>query len=86
MVPVAPGNANGMHQLGFELPERTGFGGLWAAVAEAGEGVHATVGDVESAPEVVARCEGATSGDTRAAIASFRRTCCDADQEAPAAA
>jgi hypothetical protein len=73
------GNAVGMHQLGYELPERTGFGGLWAENALADEIVHATAGDLECEPEIVAHCEGATSAVTRNAIAAFRRTCCDVD-------
>ena len=72
-----------MHQLGYELPERQGFGGLWEAVAEAAEGRHRTAGDVESEPEVIARCEGPTSIRTRRAIEAFRRQCCDVQ---PAAA
>ena len=64
-----------MHQLGYELPERTGFGGLWEAVAEAAEIVHTTAGDLECEPHVVARSAGATAADHRAAIAAFRRTC-----------
>ena len=68
-----------MHQLGYELPERTGFGGLWEAVAEAAETKHRTAGDVESEPEVVAQCEGATSTETRRAIDAFRRVCCDVE-------
>ena len=68
-----------MHQLGYELPERTGFAGLWDAVAEAAEAdvVHVTAGDVECEAQVVARCDGAAEADHRAAIAAFRRTCCE---------
>ena len=72
-----------MHQLGYELPERTGFGGLWDAIAEAAETTHRTAGDVEFEPEVVAHCDGPTSGRTREVIDRFRRVCCDV---APAAA
>ena len=75
-----------MHQLGYELPERTGFGGLWEAVAEAAERPHRTAGDVESAPEVVARCDGAASPAARRAIAAFRRACCEVEVHADAAA
>ena len=75
-----------MHQLGFELPERTGFGGLWEAVAEAAETKHRTAGDVESEPEVVARCDGPTSVQTRLAIEAFRRICCDVEAPVDAAA
>ena len=75
-----------MHQLGYDLPERTGFGGLWEAVAEAAETTHRTAGDVESEPEVVAHCEGAASPRTRHVIERFRRLCCDVDERDPAAA
>jgi hypothetical protein len=73
-----------MHQLGYELPERAGFGGLWEAVAEAAEsatsaGGHRTAGEVESEPEIVAHSDGPSSARTRAVIAAFRRTCCDTE-------
>jgi hypothetical protein len=64
-----------VHQLGYELPERTGFAGLWQAVDDAAEVVHATAGDVECEAHLVARCDGAAEADHRAAIAAFRRTC-----------
>ena len=86
MVRGDAGNAVAMHQLGYELPERQGFGGLWEAVAEAAEGKHRTAGDVESEPELVARCDGPTSIRTRHAIAAFRRVCCDVQPEVDAAA
>lgn len=79
MVCDAVGNVVAMHQLGYELPERQGFGGLWEAVAEAAEGTHRTAGEVESEPQLVAECDGATSSTTRRAIESFRRVCCDVD-------
>jgi hypothetical protein len=73
------GNGVGMHQLGFELPERTGFGGLWDAIAESTStetgAVRRTAGDVECEPTVVAVCDGPTSTATRATIAAFRREC-----------
>ena len=77
-----------MHHLGYELPERTGFGGLWEAVADAAETAQRTAGDVESEPEVVAHCRGPASVDTRRAIEAFRRRCCDVgvDAEVDAAA
>ena len=75
-----------MHQLGYELPERTGFGGLWEAVAEAAEAKHRTAGDVESEPEVVAHCEGPSSRQTRRTIEAFRRACCDVEVDVDAAA
>ena len=75
-----------MHQLGYELPERTGFGGLWEAVAEAAETKHRTAGDLESEPEVVAHCEGPTTLATRRAIEAFRRVCCDVESDVDAAA
>ena len=75
-----------MHQLGYELPERSGFGGLWEAVAEAAEGVHATAGDIEFEPEVVASCDGASSPTIRQAIAAFRRCCCDVEDDRSVAA
>ena len=81
-----PGNVEAMHQLGYELPERTGFGGLWEAVAEAAETEHPTAGDVESEPEVVARCDGPSSPRTRRAIETFRRLCCDVEDDVDAAA
>jgi hypothetical protein len=66
-----------MHQLGFELPERTGFGGLWDAIAEAAEtetgAVRRTAGDLECEPTLVAVCDGPVSTTTRATIAAFRR-------------
>ena len=66
-----------MHQLDYELPERPGFGGLWEAVADSEATLH-TAGDVESEPQIVARCDGPTSIRTRLAIESFRERCCDA--------
>ena len=75
-----------MHQLGYELPERTGFGGLWEAVAEVAETKHRTAGDVESEPEVVAHCEGPTSPRTRRTIEAFRRLCCAVETDVDAAA
>jgi hypothetical protein len=78
-----------MHQLGYELPERTGFGGLWDAIAESTHtetgAIRRTAGDLESEPVVVAVCEGATSRSTRAVIAAFRRECCDEEREDAAA-
>ena len=79
------GNVQPMHQLGFELPERTGFGGLWETVAaEATAAPPRTAGDVESEPEVVAHSEGAASARTRRTIAAFRRLCCDVEVDAAA--
>ncbi|HUP87038.1 MAG TPA: hypothetical protein VM143_15395 [Acidimicrobiales bacterium] len=66
-----------MHQLGYELPERTGFGGLWAEAAVEKESVDATAGALECERQLVAHCEGATSVRARDAISSFRRACCD---------
>jgi hypothetical protein len=86
MDPAGAGNAQAMHQLGYELPERQGFGGLWEAVAEAAEGRHRTAGAVESEPELVARCEGPTSIQTRRALDAFRRICCDVQPDVDAAA
>ena len=71
------GNAWAMHQLGYELPDRTGFGGLWDAIAEAGETRHRTAGEVEFEPEIVAHCEGPASIGTRRAIERFREVCCE---------
>jgi hypothetical protein len=75
-----------MHQLGFELPERTGFGGLWDAIAEAAEtetgAVRRTAGDLECEPVVVAVCDGPTSASTRATIAAFRQVCCEQERAA----
>ena len=75
-----------MHQLGYELPERTGFGGLWEAVAEVAETKHRTAGDVESEPEVVAHCDGPASPRTRRVIERFRQVCCDVEDDHHAAA
>lgn len=86
MVGRPAGNVVTMHQLGYELPERTGFGGLWEAVAEAAEGKHRTAGEVECEPEVVAQCEGPASPQTRVAIEAFRRLCCDVEADVDAAA
>jgi hypothetical protein len=76
------GNGVVMHQLGYELPERTGFGGLWEAIAESDEtetgAIRRTAGDVECEPTVVAVCEGPTSPTTRAVLDAFRRECCEA--------
>lgn len=80
------GNARSMHQLGYELPERTGFGGLWEAVADAAEHAQPTLGALESAPEVVARCDGATSPRARVALEAFRRCCCEVEPDVEAAA
>ena len=86
MVSGGSGNVVAMHQMGYELPEREGFGGMWEAVAEATESTHRTAGEVESEPEVVAHCEGPTSAGTRRAIESFRRICCDVESHVDAAA
>ena len=82
MAGASPGMPEAMHQLGYELPERTGFGGLWESVAEAAETVHVTAGDLESEPTLIAECDGPTSAGTRAAIAAFRRLCCDQERAA----
>ena len=82
MDPTPSGNAQPMHQMGYELPERTGFGGLWEAVADSAEATYRTAGDLECEPEVIARCDGPTSLATRRALAAFRRACCDVDAAA----
>ena len=70
-----------MHQLGYELPDRTGFGGLWDAMAESmvteTGAVRRTAGEVECEPTLVATCDGPTSPATRSAVAAFRARCCD---------
>jgi hypothetical protein len=83
-----------MHQLGYELPERTGFGGLWDAIAESAQtetgAARRTAGDLECEPTFVARSDGPSSTATRTLIAAFRRTVCQSgehdDPEAAAAA
>ena len=81
MSPAPSGNGVAMHQLGFELPERDGFGGLWHAMAESAVtetgAARRTAGDVECEPTLVAVCEGPASMTTRDAIRAFRRVCCD---------
>ena len=76
-----------MHQLGYDLPERTGFGGLWDAMAESAEtetgAVRRTAGDVECEPTLVAVCDGPASPATRATVAAFKQQC---SERAPVAA
>ena len=75
-----------MHQLGYELPERAGFGGLWDAMAESAEtetgALRRTAGDLECEPTVVAVCDGAASAETRATLSAFRRLCCEDERTA----
>ena len=56
-----------MHQLGFELPDRTGFGGLWSAMDErpAEEPVAPVARETR---HWVTRSTGARSAHVRAAI------------------
>jgi len=77
-----------MHQLGYELPERQGFGGLWEAMAESAVtetgALRRTAGDVECEPTLVAVSRGAGSSTTRAAVAAFRQLCCGPQERAAA--
>jgi hypothetical protein len=56
-----------MHQLGFELPERSGFGGLWSAMDVRDDEPVARVA-TEEPRHWVARSTGARSARVRAAI------------------
>lgn len=64
-----------MHHLGYELPERTGFGGLWSAMDEAPAPEVSAV--VER--QVIARSAGAGSPAVRARLATFRAALADVD-------
>jgi hypothetical protein len=76
------GTARPMHRMGFELPERTGFGGLWSAMDETGEAAPLSAA-VER--HVVARSDGARSPLVRARLGAFRRAqAVDADEDAAA--
>ena len=68
-----------MHQLGFELPERTGFGGLWSAIDDAPAERTATPA---AARHVVATSAGARSPAVRRAIAAFLTTTAPAEDVA----
>jgi hypothetical protein len=57
-----------MHHLGYDLPERTGFGGLWSAMDEAPAPRISAV--IER--HVVARSDGASSPVVRTCLAAFR--------------
>lgn len=62
------------HRLGFELPERTGFGGLWSAIDAAGDDERRTApaaGGEERHP--VATSHGARSVAVRRRLAAFGR-------------
>jgi hypothetical protein len=69
------------HRLGYDLPERTGFGGLWAAIDEAavdedGAAVRRpTAGEIECEPTLVAVSDGPSSPVARRAVDAFRRFC-----------
>lgn len=67
--PSPRGTAGRMHHLGYELPERTGFGGLWSAMDEPGG---APVASVTVERHVVARSAGAGSPAVQARLAAFR--------------
>jgi hypothetical protein len=58
-----------MHHQGYDLPERTGFGGLWSAMAE-----EITPAPTSTAIErhVIARSDGPRSPMVRAHLDAFR--------------
>lgn len=56
------------HRLGYDLPDRTGFGGLWSAMDVRPEDEPAAV---EAPRQVVAHSDGATCRQVRASIAAF---------------
>ena len=56
------------HRLGYDLPERIGFGGLWSAMDEPA----ASVASVTIERHVVARSDGARSPMVRAHLDAFR--------------
>lgn len=72
-----------MHRMGFELPERTGFGGLWSAMDEQRDTapVSATI-----ERHVVARSDGPRSPLVRARLDAFRRALAADAADADAAA
>ena len=63
-----------MHQLGFELPDRTGFGGLWSAMDERPDD-EAQAAPTASAPQrhLVTVSRGPRSRRVRTAIAALER-------------
>ena len=68
------------HHLGFDLPERAGFGGLWSAL----EAPPAPVSLEVRHP--VASSSGASSPAVRAAVAAFVAAIADTDPARTAAA
>jgi len=67
------------HRLGYDVPERTGFGGLWSAM----EGRRDEPSTTVAAPRtVVARSEGATRASVRSSIAAFLAATAPADDVA----
>ena len=60
-----------MHQLGFDLPDRSGFDGMWSSMG-AGPATTAPAAS-DGVRHPVTRSEGATSAAVRAALASFGR-------------
>lgn len=62
------GHARRMHhRLGYDLPERTGFGGLWSSLDRRPADAPAS----EAPRHVVATSAGATSAQVRSSIAAF---------------
>lgn len=68
-----------MHQLGFDLPERTGLGGLWAGLGDEPRGRSAPAPETR---HVVATSTGATSASVRRSIAAFLAANAPADHAA----
>lgn len=56
------------HRLGYDLPERTGFGGLWSAMDEVPASVAAPI-----ERHVIARSDGARSPVVQAHLDAFRQ-------------
>ena len=60
------------HHLGFDLPERSGFGGLWSVLEAAPDAGGAAA--VAEPRHHVARSTGAADPDVNAAVAAFLRS------------
>ena len=63
-----------MHQLGFDLPERTGFGGLWSAMDDDHD---APAPRAPATRHHLATSDGPSSPEVRRALRAFRAAVCD---------
>ena len=63
------GTPPAMHHLGYDLPERTGFDGLWSAMDEP---TSAPLASAAVERHVIARSDGASSPVVRTRLVAFR--------------